>query len=162
MASRRTESMRGLAEQEATSKSEAERRVREATEEATKRRQDAINESTTRLREATDEAHRRVQEATEEANRRISHARATGHRAAAVADQARRAAQLGPRPGDRCAREPGVGGPGLRTAPGRGSGEAGPHPRPTPAPPKENWESDTEKIPDTIAQAPTKRIARKP
>src|SRR5919197_1035686 len=37
MASRRTESMRALAEQEATSKAEAERRVREATEEATKR-----------------------------------------------------------------------------------------------------------------------------
>ena len=74
MASRRTESMRSLAETEATSKAEAERRVRDATDEAAKRRQDAINESTARLKEATDEAHRRVTEATVEANRRITHA----------------------------------------------------------------------------------------
>jgi cell division septum initiation protein DivIVA len=74
MASRRTESMRALAVQEATSKSEAERRVREATEEANRRRHDAMTESTARLQEATSEAHRRVREATEEANRRITHA----------------------------------------------------------------------------------------
>jgi len=74
MASRRTESMRALAEQEATSKSEAERRVREATEEANRRRHDAITESTARLQEATGEATRRVREATEESNRRINHA----------------------------------------------------------------------------------------
>ncbi|WP_018683013.1 hypothetical protein [Actinokineospora enzanensis] len=81
MAARRTEAMRALAEQEATSKSEAERRVREATEEANRRRHDAITESTARLQEATTEAHRRVREATEEANRRISHA---GQRVAAL------------------------------------------------------------------------------
>lgn len=74
MASRRTESMRALAEQEATSKSEAERRVREATEEANRRRHDAVTEATARLQEATDEANRRVREATDEANRRINHA----------------------------------------------------------------------------------------
>lgn len=74
MAARRTKAMRILAEQEVTSKAEAERRVREATEEATQRRQDAIAEATARLRDATEEAHRRVREATEEANRRISHA----------------------------------------------------------------------------------------
>src|SRR5262249_4703246 len=67
-------SMRALAEQEATSKSEAERRVREATEEAAKRRADAIAESNARLKEAAEESHRRVREATEEANRRITHA----------------------------------------------------------------------------------------
>jgi hypothetical protein len=81
MAARRTKAMRMLAEREATSKAEAERRVREATEEANKRRHDAITEATARLREATDEAHRRVREATEEANRRISHA---GQRVAAL------------------------------------------------------------------------------
>jgi len=74
MASRRTESMRSLAEQEATSKSEAERRVREATEDANRRRHEAMTESTARLQESADEAHRRVREATEEANRRINHA----------------------------------------------------------------------------------------
>jgi hypothetical protein len=103
MAARRTESMKALAEQEATSKAEAERRVREATEEAARiraqvaeeqrtskaeaerrvreateeanrRRHDAITEAQARLQDAVDEAHRRVREATEEANRRISHA----------------------------------------------------------------------------------------
>ncbi|SER60984.1 chromosome segregation protein [Actinokineospora terrae] len=74
MSARRTEAMRALAEQEATSKTEAERRVREATEEANRRRHDAATEATARLQEATSEAHRRVREATEEANRRISHA----------------------------------------------------------------------------------------
>jgi cell division septum initiation protein DivIVA len=63
MASRRTEAMRALAEQEATSKADAERRLRESTEEANRRRHDAITEAKARL-----------QEATEEANRRISHA----------------------------------------------------------------------------------------
>ncbi|WP_422647014.1 chromosome segregation protein [Actinoalloteichus caeruleus] len=63
MSSRRNEAMRTLAEQEAHSKAEAERRVREATEEANRR-----------LQESTNEAHRRVREATEEANRRIGQA----------------------------------------------------------------------------------------
>jgi cell division septum initiation protein DivIVA len=103
MASRRTEAMRVLAEQEATSKAEAERRVREATEEATsirtkvaeeektasaeidrrrresiedanRRKQDSITEANARLAEASDEANRRVREATEESNRRINEA----------------------------------------------------------------------------------------
>ncbi|GGS52946.1 MULTISPECIES: chromosome segregation protein [Actinokineospora] len=74
MSGRRTEAMRALAEQEATSKSEAERRVREATEEANRRRHEAITEAKARLEEATSEAHRRVREATDESNRRISHA----------------------------------------------------------------------------------------
>jgi hypothetical protein len=103
MAARRTESMKALAEQEATSKAEAERRlreateeaariraqvaeeqrtskaeaerrVREATEEANRRRHEAITEAQARLQDAVDEAHRRVREATEEANRRMSHA----------------------------------------------------------------------------------------
>ncbi|QFU87011.1 chromosome segregation protein [Amycolatopsis sp. YIM 10] len=102
MAARRTEAMRTLAEQEATSKAEAERRLREATEEAAKirakvaeeeaaakadierrqresiqdankRKQDSTNEANARLTEAADEARRRVREATEEANRRINH-----------------------------------------------------------------------------------------
>jgi hypothetical protein len=95
MAARRTESMKALAEQEATSKAEAERRVREATEEATRIRTQVTEEQRTskaeaerRVREATEEAariraqiteeqrtskaeaERRVREATEEANRR--------------------------------------------------------------------------------------------
>ena len=74
MAGRRTEAMRALAEQEATSKAEAERRVREATEEATRRRQDSITDANARRQQATDEANRRVREATDEANRRINHA----------------------------------------------------------------------------------------
>lgn len=103
MATRRTEAMRQLAEQEAASKSEAERRLREANEEARKirtivakeqadhkadvdkryresvedanrRKQESVTEATARLTEATDEAHRRVREATELANRRINQA----------------------------------------------------------------------------------------
>ncbi|OZM73911.1 chromosome segregation protein [Amycolatopsis antarctica] len=103
MATRRTEAMRVLAEQEATSKAEAERRLREATDEATairtavaeeeatckadverrrresvedanRRKQGSISEANARLAEASDEAHRRVREATEEANRRIGDA----------------------------------------------------------------------------------------
>jgi hypothetical protein len=95
MSARRTESMKGLAEQEATSKAEAERRVREATEEAARIRTQVQEEQRTskaeaehRVREATEEsvrirtqvqeeqrtskaeAERRVREATEEANRR--------------------------------------------------------------------------------------------
>jgi chemotaxis protein histidine kinase CheA len=95
MAARRTESMKSLAEQEATSKSEAERRVREATEEAarikakiTAEENTSKSEAERRLRESSDEAakvraavaeeqrtskaeaERRVREATEEANRR--------------------------------------------------------------------------------------------
>ncbi|MGH3623602.1 MAG: chromosome segregation protein [Sciscionella sp.] len=105
MASRRTESMRTLAEQEAASKAESERRVREATQEAARIREEIAEERKTsaaeaerrlqeankeaerlaeeaataseaRLNEATEEAHRRVREATEEANRRINHAAA--------------------------------------------------------------------------------------
>ncbi|HJQ47280.1 MAG TPA: chromosome segregation protein [Amycolatopsis sp.] len=101
MASRRTEAMRVLAEQEAASKAEAERRVREATEEAAnirakvageektatadierrrresieeanRRKQDSITEANARLAEATTEAQRRVREATEESNHRIN------------------------------------------------------------------------------------------
>lgn len=101
MAARRTEAMRVLAEQEAASKAEAERRVREATEEAAairakvaeeektttaelerrrresledanRRKQASITEANARLAEATDEAQRRVREATEEANKRIN------------------------------------------------------------------------------------------
>ncbi|AOS62309.1 coiled-coil domain-containing protein [Actinoalloteichus hymeniacidonis] len=63
MSARRTDAMRALAEQEAHSKAEAERRVREATHEANRR-----------LQEATAESHRRVREATEESNRRVSKA----------------------------------------------------------------------------------------
>lgn len=95
MAARRTESMKALAEQEATSKGEAERRLRDATDEANRVRAKAAEEQRTstaeaerRVREATDEAarsrakvveeqrvskaeaERRVREATEEANRR--------------------------------------------------------------------------------------------
>lgn len=103
MATRRTEAMRILAEQEATSKAEAERRLREATDEASairtqiaeeeastkadverrrresvedanRRKQSSISEANARLAEASDEAHRRVREATEESNRRIDDA----------------------------------------------------------------------------------------
>ncbi|MGH3520148.1 MAG: chromosome segregation protein [Haloechinothrix sp.] len=103
MATRRTESMRALAEQEASSKAEAERRLREATEEAqrvraqiakersdskaeaearhrnsvedaNRRKQESITEANARVAEATEEANRRVREATELANNRINHA----------------------------------------------------------------------------------------
>ncbi|WP_245975818.1 chromosome segregation protein [Amycolatopsis palatopharyngis] len=103
MAGRRTEAMRVLAEQEAASKAEAERRVREATEEAAgirtkvaeeeaaakadidrrqresvadanQRKQNSISEANARVAEASDEARRRVREATDQANRRIAHA----------------------------------------------------------------------------------------
>jgi hypothetical protein len=65
MAARRTEAMKTLAEQEATSKSEAQRRVREASEEAA-RISAQINEE---QRASTADAERRVREATDEANR---------------------------------------------------------------------------------------------
>lgn len=103
MAARRTESMRVLAEQEAASKSESERRVREATEEserlraqiskelaehkadverrhresvedANRRKQESVSEANARVADATDEANRRVREATELATSRINHA----------------------------------------------------------------------------------------
>lgn len=103
MATRRNEAMSTIAEQEASSKNEAERRrreaieeaarvrtqvsqeqaasnaearrlVREATEEANRRRHDSLSEATARVQEATDEAHRRVRDATEEANRWVSEA----------------------------------------------------------------------------------------
>lgn len=98
MSGRRTEAMRALAEQEATSKSEAERRVREATEEANRRRHDALAEAKARVEEASSEAHRRVREATEESNRRISHAAqrvsALRQLRARVADQLNSAREL--------------------------------------------------------------------
>lgn len=103
MAGRRSESMRQLAEQEATSKAEAEKRVGEATkhaagireqiakelaahktdveqryqesvEDANRRKHESITEAEARIAEATDEAHRRVREATDLANRRINQA----------------------------------------------------------------------------------------
>jgi cell division septum initiation protein DivIVA len=76
MAARRTEAMKALATQEATSKGEAERRVREATEEAN-RIQAQVNEEATHLRaqlaeqerSSKAESEQRVREATEEAAR---------------------------------------------------------------------------------------------
>jgi cell division septum initiation protein DivIVA len=172
MASRRTESMRALAEQEATSKSEAERRVREATEEANRRRHEAKTEATARLQEATDEANRRVREATEESNRRINHA---AQRVAALRKlRAKVAAQL------TSARELVIDAhaylenavPAFEPLPEElaEAADAGakptPAPRdrnPMPGPPKQNWE--TSGAPDTpispeVASATTKRIAR--
>jgi cell division septum initiation protein DivIVA len=175
MASRRTESMRALAEQEATSKSEAERRVREATEEANRRRHEAVTEATARLQEATDEATRRVREATDEANRRINHAaqRVSALRKlrAKVAEQLTSARELvvdahayldnavpafEPLPEE------------LADAADAGA-KPTPAPRdrnPLPGPPKEKWETSggQEEPPTTIspevADATTKRIAR--
>lgn len=66
MSSRRTEAMHTLAEQEAASKAEAERRVREATEQAEKIGRDIA----ARDRKSTEEAERRVREATDDAVRR--------------------------------------------------------------------------------------------
>ncbi|MQA61044.1 MAG: chromosome segregation protein [Actinophytocola sp.] len=103
MATRRTESMRQLAEQEAASKADAEKRLREATEEskkiraqiakeqsehsadiekrhresvedANRRKQESVTEANARLADSTEEAQRRVSEATDLANRRINHA----------------------------------------------------------------------------------------
>lgn len=95
MSSKRAESMRVLAEHEATSKAEADKRLRESTEEAnriralvTEERRTSKEEAERRLREAAEEATRirtliaderqtskveaetRLREATEEANRR--------------------------------------------------------------------------------------------
>jgi chromosome segregation ATPase len=173
MASRRTESMRALAEQEATSKSEAERRVREATEEANRRRHEAMTEATARLSEATDEANRRVREATEEANRRINHAasRVTALRKlrAKVADQLTSARELvvdahayldnavpafEPLPDE------------MADA-AEAAAKPSPAPRdrnPLPGPPKEKWETagapEELSISSEAAGAKTKRIAR--
>lgn len=173
MASRRTESMRALAEQEATSKSEAERRVREATEEANRRRHDAVTEATARLQEATDEANRRVREATDEANRRINHAAA---RVAAlrklrtkVAEQLTSAREL---VADANAYlENAV--PAFEPLPeemadaAEAAARPSPAPRdrnPLPGPPKETWETagapEELPIPHSVADARTKRIAR--
>jgi cell division septum initiation protein DivIVA len=173
MASRRTESMRALAEQEATSKSEAERRVREATEEANRRRHDAMTESTARLQEASTEAERRVREATDEANRRINHA---AQRVAALRKlRARVAEQL------TSARELVIDAhaylenavPAFEPLPEElaDAADAGakptPAPRdrnPLPGPPKEKWETagapDEVPIPKSVADQKTKRIAR--
>ncbi|MFL6119844.1 chromosome segregation protein [Actinophytocola sp.] len=173
MASRRTESMRALAEQEATSKAEAERRVREATEEANRRRHEAITEATARLQEAATEAERRVREATDEANRRINHAAqrvaALRKLRAKVAEQLTQARELvvdahaylenavpafEPLPEE------------LADAADAGA-KPSPAPRdrnPLPGPPKEKWEAagapDEVPIPKSVADQKTKRIAR--
>jgi cell division septum initiation protein DivIVA len=173
MASRRTESMRALAEQEATSKAEAERRVREATEEANRRRHEAITESTARLQEASDEANRRVREATDEANRRINHA---AQRVAALRKlRTKVAEQLA------SARELVVDAhayldnavPAFEPLPDEMADAAEAAAKPTPAPrdrnpmpgpPKEKWETagapDEVPIPHAVADAQTRRIAR--
>jgi ABC-type transporter Mla subunit MlaD len=173
MASRRTESMRALAEQEATSKSEAERRVREATEEANRRRHEAMTESTARLQEATTEAERRVRDATDEANRRINHA---AQRVAALRKlRARVAEQL------TSAREMVIDAhaylenavPAFEPLPEElaDAADAGakptPAPRdrnPLPGPAKEKWETagapDEVPIPKSVADQTTKRISR--
>ncbi len=173
MASRRTESMRALAEQEATSKSEAERRVREATEEANRRRHEAVTEATARLSEAADEANRRVREATDEANRRINHA---AQRVAALRKlRAKVAEQL------TSARELVVDAhaylenavPAFEPLPeeladaAEAAAKPTPAPRdrnPLPGPPKQKWETGGAPkeipIPHSVSDAQTKRIAR--
>lgn len=171
MASRRTDSMRALAEQEATSKSEAERRVREATEEANRRRHDAVTEATARLQEATDEANRRVREATDESNRRINHA---ASRVAALRKlRARVAEQL------TSARELVVDAhaylenavPAFEPLPDElaDAADAGAKPTPSPrnhlpGPPQAKWETagapEDVPIPHGVSEAQTKRIAR--
>ncbi|MGH3760136.1 MAG: chromosome segregation protein [Gemmatimonadales bacterium] len=165
MASRRTESMRALAEQEATSKAEAERRVREATEEANRRRHDAITESTARLQEATDEAHRRVREATEESNRRISHAaqrvNALRQLRTRVAEQLASARDLVADAHESIE----LAAPAFEHLPEEQeateqSSEAARGKDPVPGPPRERWETSAEDVPDDVAHAPTKRIAR--
>ncbi|WP_260192458.1 chromosome segregation protein [Actinophytocola gossypii] len=162
MASRRTESMRALASQEATSKSEAERRVREATEEANRRRHDARTEATARLQEATDEAERRVREATEEANRRIAHAaqrvNALRQLRSKVAHQLQSARDLVTDAHESLE----LASPAFEPLPEEKSDKPTPGPRPVPGPPKEAWEADADAIPDDVARAETKRIARKP
>ena len=163
MASRRTESMRALAEQEATSKSEAERRVREATEEANRRRHEAITESTARLQEAADEAHRRVREATEEANRRINHAaeRVNALRSlrTKVAEQLTSARDLVADAHDSLE---------LATPAFTHLTEEEPAARPSPTPrqdatppgpAKEHWETAPDEIPAEVSQAATERMA---
>ncbi|RJQ66864.1 chromosome segregation protein [Pseudonocardiaceae bacterium YIM PH 21723] len=85
LSSRRTEIMRTLAEAEATSKTEAERRRREATEEsrrlvheaneaAEQRLRDAAEKANRRLQEAMDEAGNRLRTATDESNKRVNEA----------------------------------------------------------------------------------------
>ncbi|HEY2699451.1 MAG TPA: chromosome segregation protein [Pseudonocardiaceae bacterium] len=96
MSSRRAEAMRVLAEQEATSKAEAARRVKEATDEAT-RISNQVNAETARLRTQVAEeqqaskvgAEKRLRESTEEANRVRTEANteATNVRAAIAEEQ---------------------------------------------------------------------------
>jgi DNA repair exonuclease SbcCD ATPase subunit len=171
MASRRTESMRALAEQEATSKSEAERRVREATEEANRRRHDAVTESTARLQEATDEANRRVREATDEANRRINHA---AQRVSALRKLRTKVAEQLTSARDLVADanaylENAV--PAFEPLPeemadaAEAAAKPTPAPRdrnPLPGPPKEKWETAgaPDQVPVPHSDAQTKRIAR--
>jgi cell division septum initiation protein DivIVA len=161
MASRRTESMRALATQEATSKSEAERRVREATEEANRRRHESKTEATARLQEAADEANRRVREATEEANRRIAHAaqrvNALRQLRIKVAQQLQAARDLVTDAHESLE----LAAPAFDPLPEETPDKPAPAPRPVVAPVKENWESDTKAVSAEIAEAPTKRIARK-
>jgi ABC-type transporter Mla subunit MlaD len=165
--------MRALAEQEATSKSEAERRVREATEEANRRRHEAITESAARLQEATDEANRRVREATDEANRRINHAaqRVTALRKlrTKVAEQLASARELVV--DAHAYLENAV--PAFEPLPdemadaAEAAAKPSPAPRdrnPLPGPPKEKWETagapDEVPIPHAVSDAQTRRIAR--
>jgi hypothetical protein len=98
MSSRRTESMRVLAEQEATSKAEAERRVREATDEATRIRTQVNDEATTLRAQVAEEqrvstagAEKRLRESTEEATRVRTEANTEATRVrAAIAEEQRR------------------------------------------------------------------------
>ena len=157
MSARRTEAMRTLAEQEATSKSEAERRVREATEEANRRRHDAITESTARLQESTTEAHRLVREATEEANHRINHAaervNALRQLRTRVADQLASARDLVANAHESLE----LATPAFDHLPEEK--EAASRERdPVPGPPQEQWEIKSNEVPADVAGAETKRM----
>jgi hypothetical protein len=97
MSSRRTESMRLLAEQEAASKTEADRRVREATNEA-QRIRTQVGEEVAALRAQVAEEQRvskvdaetRLRESTEEANRVRTEANAEAAKVrAAIAEEQR-------------------------------------------------------------------------
>lgn len=95
MAARRTAAMKGLAAQEATSKAEAERRVREATEEATRLHTQVNDEAVTLRAQVAEEqrvskaeAEQRHRESTEEAAR--IRAQVTEEQRASKADAERR------------------------------------------------------------------------
>ena len=97
MASRRTESMRVLAEQEATSKAEAERRVREATDEAARVRAQVTEEATQLRAQVAEEqrvskadADKRLRESSEESTRVRTEANAEAVRVrSAIAEELR-------------------------------------------------------------------------